>query len=213
MGSNDITITITNLTNEDTICGVFQKPTEVNRTFQNLRSLMWKVFPLGQATTQTTVFPMDLQVSVIEANTPANSETRTTVQTAASGQHFDFSFGYDGPYSYPILKLANDTNPDDSISITNNSPVKVNMGLSKNGKPLIVQYDVASGDQAFFLPSPKIYVVYGNHLVEGDSVKSNISSATVQEIDLQSALATKRVELVLGTVDQVNGKKQWSIRY
>ena len=87
--NNDITINVFNQTPEDYTIVVFQQDPEINGMFTRIFPTAWQVIPLGglkngvpsqgSYSSNTFIYPLQMQVSVTEHNTPYSPNTLSLI--------------------------------------------------------------------------------------------------------------------------------------
>ncbi len=217
--NNDITINVFNQTPEDYTIVVFQQDPEINGMFTRIFPTAWQVIPLGglkngvpsqgSYSSNTFIYPLQMQVSVTEHNTPYSPNTRYISYDCALNSKWDF----DIENNYQRLTLREDKNVDGTISCNNNAKKKVDICICKNNKPLLVYRGqdgegVQEGDCANLQLTPKIYLMYASEMQEGVLFNSYVNARSVQEIDLTNIC---EVDISLVVKDPVTGLKGWDV--
>jgi hypothetical protein len=202
-GSSDITINLSNKDAGDEFILMFQKPTNLNEIFKTLFPTAWKVIPLGNGGSQQVTYPMALQVTVKEYQATYDATQRGTTMDTPQGQLWHFI----NRGSFNVLEKIDGQTVDGLVGCRNDAAQLLDMGVSKNGTPLVVKRQVGEGDQAVFQLTPKIYVAYASDLQEGGLISSDVSSATLFELDLTNL---KSIDLELSEPDPTTGKKVWT---
>ena len=140
--SNDVSIQVFNNTiDQDLYICVFQKPDEANsnQIYTSLFPVAWKILALGpNQTCDPIIYPVQLQLSVIESQDARNATNRATYQDCDEGQVWSF----ERPGMFSDVTLTAGTTPEGEVVVQNNSHEKVDIGLAKNGTNLVVKKNV-----------------------------------------------------------------------
>lgn len=204
--SSDITIRVSNKDAGKQYILVFQKPdTNLNEMYDTLFPVAWKVLPLNSGSDQSVTYPVQLEIMVKESTASYDARTRGTVQETPTGQMWRFT--NDGDFN--VLEKVSGATVDGLMGCRNEAPQKIDIGLAKNGTPLVVKRGVAQGDQANFKLTPKLYFAYVTDVQAGELIKSDVSASKLFELDLTNL---KSVDIELSIADQNTGKKQWAAR-
>lgn len=219
MTNNDVKITLFNRTSSDYTMIVFQQDPEINGMFTKVFPTAWQQIPLGgikygsmkdgNASYDSFVYPIQMQVGVSENNTPYKPNFRTT--TADCLLNSTWSFSIDNAYQH--LELRDEVNVDGTISCYNDSSKKVDISICKNNKPLLVYRGqdgkgIPQGEVANLQITPKLYIMYASEMKHTELFSSYVRSNEVIEIDLTN---TKELDLALTIKDENSGLKEWVI--
>lgn len=219
MSNNDVKITIFNRTPLDYTMIVFQQDPEINGMFTKIFPTAWQQIPLGgirsgdmgggNASYNSFVYPIQMQVGVSENNTPYKPNARTTTADCLLNSKWSFSI----TNSYQHLTLKDDVNVDGTISCYNDSTKKVDISICKNNKPLLVYRGqdgkgVPQGEVANLQITPKLYIMFASEMRQTSLFSSYVSSNEVIEIDLTN---TKEIDLALTIKDEISGLKEWIV--
>ncbi|MCA1972735.1 MAG: hypothetical protein LDL44_07830 [Caenispirillum sp.] len=202
----DIQIKVVNESDDDAYILFFQKPdlANPNRIYSDVFPVAWRVVPLGHNSTSTIVYPVSLQVTAQEHTPVYNAANRLTYQDTDQGQAWKFITKGD------FADIETDGKSDGSeVILRNNAPERIDAGLAKDGKVLLVQRGLGLDEQAVFQLTPKLYVVYTRDIAEGELIKGDTASQHTKEIDLTN-LQSITVALVNGTPG--TGQKIWELR-
>lgn len=201
--SSDISIRVFNKDAGKQYILLFQKPeTNLNEMFDTLFPVAWKVLPLNSYSSETLVYPVRLEVMVKEYDQFYHADDRGTNRETPLGQLWQFSTEGD----FNVLEMRAGETVDGLVGCVNKSPQYVDIGLAKNGAPLVVKRRVAEGDQANFKLTPKLYFAYVSDVQQGELIKSDISASMLYELDLTNL---KSVDIELSVADSHTGRKQW----
>lgn len=204
--SNDITINISNKDAGDEYIVIFQKPKNVNEIYKTLFPVAWQVIPLGNEGSQSITYPVQLQLTVKESEQFYNAKSRGTIRNVGIGQVWKFYNRGD----FDELDQLNEPTVDGVVVVRNEAAQKIDVGLAKNGKPLVVKRQVGESDQAEFQLTPTLYFAYVNDLQEGELIKSEISASKTYALDLTNL---KSVDIDLSMKDEGTGQKQWTVSH
>ena len=214
--ADDVKITVSNKTPNDYTFVFFQQDTKINGMFTKIFPTAWEIIPLGGVpdpdagfSTNTFIYPVQMQVGVTEHCTPYEANTRYRYQNADYNSKWEFKLDN----QYQRLDKLDGTNVDGTISCINRAPKLVDVAICKNGKPVIVyrgpnEQGVPQGDQGNLLLTPKIYVMYAYQMQVGTMFQSYMGSENVHEIDLTN---THEVEISLVVKNEVTGLKEWLV--
>jgi hypothetical protein len=200
--SGDITINLSNKNAGDQYIVVFQKPTNLNEMFDSLFPTAWKIVPLADAGSDSIIYPVSLQIMVKENAEVYDSKARGTIKPTPVGQLWQFYT--EG--NFQRLKQVSGETVDGLVGCVNNASQKIDIGLAKDGTPLVIKRKVSKGDQANFKLTPKLYFAYATDLQEGDLIKSDVSASKLYELDLTNL---KSIDLEL-SADEHSGEKTWA---
>lgn len=202
--SNDITINVSNKDAGDEYILAFQKPTNLNEIYETLFPVAWQVLPLGNGGSQSVTYPVQLQVMVKESKPFYEATSRGTLRDASFGEVWRFYNNGD----FDELDLLSEPTVDGVVVCRNEAAQKIDVGLAKNGVPLIVKRQVGEGDQAEFQLTPILYFSYVNHIQEGELIKSEISASKTVALNLTNL---RSVDIELSVKDPITGQLQWTI--
>ena len=164
--SNPITITVSNKDAGNQYILIFQKPTNVSEMYDTLFPTAWKVLPLSNSSNANITYPVELQIMVKESATSYDAKNRGTIQETEVGQLWEFFVEKD----FPMLKKAVSAKPVDGLmGCVNKAAQKIDVGLAKSGKTLVVKRKVSQDDQANFKLTDKLYFAYVTDIEEGES--------------------------------------------
>jgi hypothetical protein len=200
--SNPITITVSNKDAGNLYILVFQKPPNVSEMYDTLFPTAWKVLPLSNSSSANISYPMELQIMVKESAASYDARDRGTIKETEVGQLWQFFVDRD----FPMLKKVPGKTVDGLMGCVNKAPQKIDVGLAKGGKTLVVKRKVSQDDQANFKLTDKLYFAYVNDIEEGELIKSDISASKTYELSLMNL---KSVEIELSVEDHNTGKKKW----
>lgn len=201
---SDIKLTLINNTDRAWRFVLFQKPANVNQSYDKIESIAWHVLPLSPKQVQSATYPIQTSLVVEEMDTPYNNEVRQTSRPTDFHQQWEFKKG--NPESTDLFLLSSQ-NTDNSISCINNYTNVVDVSLFKNGAKLVTKKSVQQGDTAEFLLTPKLYVMYANDIQVGEEIRSSVQS-NITEIDLTD---TTRATISLELSNQTTGLKNWKV--
>lgn len=203
----DIKIKLVNESDDNAYILLFQKPEAANpnRIFTDLFPVAWRVVPLGHNSSASVTYPVNLQVSAREYQHSWDADHRMTHQDTDQGAAWKFELNGD----FPSITADKAPTEGSEVILRNNALERVDAGLAKDGKLLVVQRGVGMGEQAVFQLTPKLYAVYTRDIVEGQLIKADTISQHTQEIDLTD-LQSCTVALVNGTPG--SGEKKWEMR-
>ncbi len=210
---SDVKIIVHNETKDFQNIVIFQQKDGLNQMFDNLFPIAWKVFPLkgkqpGETRKGSTVYPIQQSIGI--ARKPNNSDKLPfgeldIIADADNGEQFKYYIDSNSAQDIDKLPAKND---DSSVSCENDANELVSIAYAKNGATLVVQDNVAKGDKAVFKLTPKIYIMYLNHIKEGDIFKAMQTGSHVTEIDLTG------LTLIEATLDYTGGpgqEKGWTV--
>lgn len=201
--NDDITIEVTNATGENLNICVFQQDPDISGMFDTIYPVAWKVYPLGDSSTESTIYPIALQLGIDETNTPYNFDGRATIKTCRQGDLWEFAIDEN---NFNSLSKEGANANDPTVNCLNLANKPVDISLYKNNSPLLTQSQVGKNAVAAFKLTPKIYVMWSNNLREQDIIKSFVRSNIAQEVDLTGI---KSVHLTLNQ-DTNTKEKIWS---
>lgn len=212
--ANDVKITVVNETDDFQNIIIFQQEDQLNRMFNTLFPLAWKVFPLlgkapGIERKGSTIYPIQQGVGVVR--TPATEDKLPfgELQIYAEADWKDkFKYFLTENSAQDMSKLPG-KNDDDSITCLNDTGERVAIALYKNGSNIVAQPKVDSGDEAGFLLTPKLYFMYLNNIKEGDIFKSQVTGPTVKEAEITGKKTVKAT--LMYDPNGTGGKKMWKI--
>lgn len=203
----DIKIKLVNESDDNAYILLFQKPDAANpnRIYSDLFPVAWRVVPLGHNSTASVTYPVSLQVSAREYQPSWNADHRLTFQDTDQGKAWKFDLTGD------FGNITPDTAPvgGPEVILRNNAAERIDAGLAKDNKMLVVQRGVGLDEQAVFLLTPKLYAVYTRDIIEGDLIKADTAAQHTQEIDL-TGLQSVTVALKNGVPG--SGQKVWELR-
>jgi len=196
-----ISINVSNLNAGKQYIVVFQKPQNTAEMFDTLFPIAWKILPLNDRQKQGITYPVELEIMVKESAPSYDAKDRGTVKETPVGQLWEFA--KDGDFT--DLKMVPGKTVDGLVGCLNKCPQYLDIGIAKNGTPLVVKRRVAQEDRAQFKLTPKLYFAYVYELQEGELIKSDISANKLYELDLTNL---KSIDIEL-SADGTTGKKSW----
>ena len=206
--SNDVTINVTNSTDDrDLFIAIFQKPDQANSNiiYSSLFPVAWQVLPLGpHQTADPVIYPIQLELKVTETERFDSAIHRSTVQEVEYNQVWDFKIP-DTPFS-ELVRNKDQAGVDGVVAVRNLSNERIDAGLAKNGSFLMKQLDIASGEQADFQLTPKLYFLAVSNIKKGDLIRSNQVTQNAFEVDLTGLSG---VDVTITTENQTSGKLKW----
>ncbi|WP_426454621.1 hypothetical protein ACP26L_18110 [Paenibacillus sp. S-38] len=200
----DIKLNLYNNTDRPWRFALFQKFANANQFFDKIEPIAWQVLPLSPGQKQTATYPILTSLVVEELNTPYPSEIRETSRVVEFHQKWEFK---KANAESTDLALLSENNSDNSVSCINNFNNTVDISLFKNGAKLVTKKAVQQGDSAYFLLTPKLYVIYANDIQVGEEIRSSVQS-NITEIDLTD---TTVAEISLDLVNKTSGLKKWNV--
>jgi hypothetical protein len=139
---------------------------------------------------------------VKESAAAYDSKARGTIKSTPVGQLWQFYT----QSNFQRLEQMSGKTVDGLVGCINNASQKIDIGLAKDGTPLVIKRAVSKGDQANFKLTPKLYFAYANDLQEGDLIKSDVSASNLYELDLTNL---QSIDLEL-SADPITGEKKWT---
>lgn len=211
--ASDVQITVYNETRDFQNIFIFQQQDKLNQMFNKLFPIAWKVFPLngqspGQTNKGSTVYPVSQTIGVTRNPIQGDKLPYGTLDITADANNSEqFKYYIDQNGAQNLDKLVG-KNDDSSVSCENNAPELASIAYAKNDATLVVQPDVANGDKAVFVLTPKIYIMYLNNIKEGAIFKSMQAGYHVQEVDMTGYT---QVEARLVYTGEAGQQKGWKI--
>lgn len=209
--ANNITITVRNETADRYLyITAFGKPEEANplEMYDTLFPVAWRVLPLGPDQHVSTIYPMQLQLSVKEHQKEWDAIGRATVKDVNLGQIWSFErYPKDASFTQTTL-VPGETGKDGLVGLENNAPQYIDAGLAKNGTLLMVQRRLPRGELANFKLTPKLFWLFTSDLQEGDLIKSEKMEEQSFTLDLTNLAS---VTLSVVTTDPGSGELGWAV--
>lgn len=207
--SNNVSIQVFNQTQDrDLYICVFQKPGEAQsgKIYTDLFPVAWKILPLGpNQTSDPIIYPNQLQLSVTESQDADSAVNRATFQDCNEGE--TWIFNRPGDFS-DVTQSSDPANPDGVVALQNDSFEKIDVGLAKNGTTLVVQKNLAQGEQADFQLTPMLYFLAVSNLQEGDLIRSDQVTQKAFSISLTDLASA---DVTVSTASSVSGLLEWSV--
>src|SRR5687768_4942127 len=157
MMTHDITIKVSNRDAGKQYILIFQLPDANPRElYDTVFPVAWKVIPLHSGASQYITYPSAAEIMVKESGPSYAVRERGYILESPRGQLWRYA--NNGIFNF--VEKIQGAAVDGLLGCRNEAPQRIDIGVAKNGAPLVMRRRVAPGDQVNLKLLPRLYFAY-----------------------------------------------------